>query len=427
MQKINKLTEEQESKLSTYRDLYINKFFKPEKEADFEEVKEYIQWLYSFCNLKKPIVILVDSPIAILQISSFLKTFSQVRDQVRNQVWNQVVDQVRNQVENQVGDQVGGQVENQVRNQVWNQVGGQVRDQVVDQVRDQVRDQVVDQVWNQVKNQVENQVGGQVKNQVENQVGGQVKNQVENQVGGQVEDQKLKWAEISWYCSSFNSWLSYYNYFNNEIFELKESKILKQYSKVLDLNIFWSVCFENICIVSKNAVKYNRNNNGELHCTTEAAIQFKDGYSLYFVNGRSIEENIFKKVINNDFTFTEFQKLDNEDIKASIITIIKENKGNKGVLDFLGAELVSSETIIHNNEYSEKISLFKSKSSFSWANDSKGNLNSKLAWLSMICPSTGQNYLIEVCPTLNTAIDAAKWTRPKQIPFDLKYNWISAN
>ncbi len=379
MQKINKLTEEQESKLSTYRDLYINKFFKPEKEADFEEVKEYIQWLYSFCNLKKPIVILVDSPIAILQISSFLKTFSQVRDQVRDQVENQVGGQVWNQVENQVG----GQVENQVRNQVWNQV--------------------------------------------ENQVGGQVENQVRDQVRNQVVDQKLKWAEISWYCSSFNSWLSYYNYFNNEIFELKESKILKQYSKVLDLNIFWSVCFENICIVSKNAVKYNRNNNGELHCTTEAAIQFKDGYSLYFVNGRSIEENIFKKVINNDFTFTEFQKLDNEDIKASIITIIKENKGNKGVLDFLGAELVSSETIIHNNEYSEKISLFKSKSSFSWANDSKGNLNSKLAWLSMICPSTGQNYLIEVCPTLNTAIDAAKWTRPKQIPFDLKYNWISAN
>jgi hypothetical protein len=136
---------------------------------------------------------------------------------------------------------------------------------------------------------------------------------------------------------------------------------------------------------------------------------------------------MFEKVNNNQLTYEEFQKLDNEDIKASIITIIKENKGNQAVLDFLRAELISEEEIKHTDNYSEKISLFKSKLSFQWANDSKGNLNSKLAWLSLICPSTGQNYLIEVCPTLKTATEAAKWIRPKQVPFDLKYSWISAN
>lgn len=238
---------------------------------------------------------------------------------------------------------------------------------------------------------------------------------------------KIEWVEPSWHASAFNSWLSFYNYFNNEIFKLDKSDLLNKYSEILDLNIFWSICFDTHCFVSKNAIKFNRNNRGELHSTTEAAIQFRGGYSLYFVNGRAIEEDLFKKINNNNFSFTEFQKLNNEDQKAAIITIIKENRGNQGVLDFLDAEIISKETVKHTNTYSEDFILYKSKTSFNWANDSKGNQNVKLAWLSMICPSTGQNYLIEVCPTFNKAINAAKWIRPKQVPIDLPYIWQSAN
>lgn len=42
MQEITELTKKQEAKLVEYRDLFINKFFNNEKEADFEEVKNYV-------------------------------------------------------------------------------------------------------------------------------------------------------------------------------------------------------------------------------------------------------------------------------------------------------------------------------------------------------------------------------------------------
>ena len=45
-----------------------------------------------------------------------------VRDQVKNQVWSQVYWQVKNQVWDNVRDQIENQVWDQVRNQVWDQL-----------------------------------------------------------------------------------------------------------------------------------------------------------------------------------------------------------------------------------------------------------------------------------------------------------------
>ena len=60
--KIDSLTKEQVSKLEIYKNKFLDKFFNPKKEASFKEVKEYVYWLYKFCNLEKPITILVNSP-----------------------------------------------------------------------------------------------------------------------------------------------------------------------------------------------------------------------------------------------------------------------------------------------------------------------------------------------------------------------------
>src|SRR3990172_4168971 len=127
MKKLEKLTKEQEQKIAVHRNKWLDKVFKYQlfEKNTFESVKDSMIEMYDFCGLKKPIVLLVDSPYACQIAANMFNN--------KNQVWNQV------------WDQVGDEVRDQVGNQVWGQVG--------DQVRDQVRDQVGDEVWGQVRSQ----------------------------------------------------------------------------------------------------------------------------------------------------------------------------------------------------------------------------------------------------------------------------------
>ena len=125
-------------------------------------------------------------------------------------------------------------------------------------------------------------------------------------------------------------------------------------------------------------------------------------------------------------TFDEFIKLENEEDKAAIISAKKERHGNSHVLEFLGAEIVDEQTITHETSL-EVQRLYKTKKRFEWANDSKGNSNVQLAWNEMQCPSTGQTYLIETCPTFKSVVESAKWLRPSFVPADVDYKWQSAN
>ena len=92
MEKINLLTIDQESKLTTYKDKWLNKIFKYElynsvtKESVILKIKE----LYKFCNLKDPLVLLVDSPMACQIAANIIQVRAQVGDQVRDQVGDQV-------------------------------------------------------------------------------------------------------------------------------------------------------------------------------------------------------------------------------------------------------------------------------------------------------------------------------------------------
>src|SRR3990172_2802890 len=530
MKKLEKLTKEQEQKIAVHRNKWLDKVFKYQlfEKNTFESVKDSMIEMYDFCGLKKPIVLLVDSPyacqIAANMFNNKKQVWDQVADQVRSQVWGQVGDQVRDQVRDQVGDEVWGQVRSQVRdqvgNQVWDQVGNQVWDQVGDEVRDevgnqvwgqvgdqvgdqvrgqvwgQVRDQVWGQVWGQVRDQVRSQVGGQVRDQVgdevrdqvrgqvrsqvrdqvgnqvwrqvvdqvgdqvrdqvRNQVWGQVGNQVGNQVWGQVRDQvrdqvgdevwgqvrsqvrdqvgdevwgqvrsqvwgqKIIYINFSNYCNSSDfGWGSFYDFF------FKESEIKIDRKEDLEMCIkfsessFMSIQLDGLCIVSKYPNHIYRNKSNGLHNSSGFAISFADGYGQNYVNGRYLEPKIFNNSQTIQGARKEFLKSENEDIKACIITIIKENFGN--------SELMDEKNIFHTKDYSEKLRLYRTKEKYSFLQNSKGEANQPYAWIEMTCPSTGNTYLIDTCPLFTDVVECAKWHRPEVVPNNLDYAWISAN
>lgn len=222
-------------------------------------------------------------------------------------------------------------------------------------------------------------------------------------------------------------WLAFYDYFMKHFDFLDEYRSDFELIKECVEHSYAQIQMDEICIVSKYPKKIERNLNNDLHCTTGYAIEFADGYGQHYVNGRFVEEEIFNECDSLINAKICFHKNTNEDIRAAIITIIKERFGNEGLLNMLDAIIVDEKKVDHKNGYSEIIRIYKTKTIYSFLQNSKGELNQPYAWIEFTCPSTGSIYLIDTCPTFTDAVECAKWHRPDNVPDSIDYSWTSAN
>lgn len=183
---------------------------------------------------------------------------------------------------------------------------------------------------------------------------------------------------------------------------------------------------DKICLVLRMPSKILRNEVG-FHSAYEPAIQFVGGYGAYYLNGRQIPKWVFEHYESKTLTFEMLNNEKNEDVRAGIITLIKERDGNEGLLKYLDATLIEEKIVDHENGYSETLRLYKTINKYEFLVNSRGERNQPYAWLEMSCPSTGQVYLLDTCPTFDDVIECAKWHRPKFIPSYVPYIWQSAN
>jgi hypothetical protein len=165
-------------------------------------------------------------------------------------------------------------------------------------------------------------------------------------------------------------------------------------------NIYSAIFCEEVCIVSKYPTKIVRNANNALHNPAYQAVTWKSTFpctawdDCYYINGRHVPKNIFLKA--KKLTREQFLKETNSEFKAAWYEIL----GQKGMLDLLGAMEVDKQTLVHNNGDLEEVTLLKTKETFEEID------NQPFAWVKMVCPSTGTQYLQGVEPHHTNALDA---------------------
>jgi len=195
--------------------------------------------------------------------------------------------------------------------------------------------------------------------------------------------------------------------------------------------VYSAVFGDILCVVCKYPMEVHRNENNDLHCTTGEAVIWNTSVNVkpesYYINGRNVESVIFEKILNNDFTLEDFIILDNEDLKADIITILKENDGNEGLVKFLNAEVIDEQEFKHSSGHVETQKLWRTKDKLNCFGDEDGNQGNYMAWLEMICPTTGSTYMIDTLPSFTKVIEAAKYHRPAIIPSSLEYDFAKFN
>ena len=67
--------------------------------------------------------------------------------------------------------------------------------------------------------------------------------------------------------------------------------------------------------------------------------------------------------------------------------------------------------------------LYKTTEYFMEEEDLNGSCPAQLAWLKIICPSTGSVYLIPSDSAFDTCVEAAKYHRPDYVTKEVPYTW----
>lgn len=234
-------------------------------------------------------------------------------------------------------------------------------------------------------------------------------------IGDNIRDNKMQYYPTSSYGNiSDYGWVAYIDYFLQlQLIHSDREKDFNAFKDLLLSGVYDMIQLEGICIVSDMPTKIIRNSTGRLHNPNGPAIEFKDGWHQYNINGRVLPSCIWEKAAAGEITKEMFLKEQNSEIKGGIYEVL----GQKKMLGLLGAIEIDTKTIAHRNGEIETVTLLKTSETFEEIDDQP------FAWVKMVCPSTGTQYLQGVEPHHTDAIEAISSLSPfkaKDYSFDLR-------
>jgi len=228
-------------------------------------------------------------------------------------------------------------------------------------------------------------------------------------------------------CSTYHRvYLTWYKFIQDEFGISHTNEDLLNYLYENANNNISRAYFTKLFVLVLKTPRYIRRNNIGFHSVDLPAIEW-DNYKMYYINGRRIQEDIFKRISDKVYTFDDFIYLQDEDIKATVISMISEKHGHDYLKDFLGAFIADEQTIDHTSGYSETVRLWKTKEKYPFLCDINDNPNQPYAWLELHCPSSDSVYMIQTSAHFDSAIECCKYHRPNVIPMELSYNFTKFN
>ncbi len=366
MSLIERLTEEQETRLSIVREEWRAIGLSTEP-VDVNAARAAIKTLYTESGLESPQVLVLPSPASALLARGILISLLQNRDRPVGQLWDQLGgwlksqlrDQLRDQLEdqfwNQLRDQLGGRlIRDLLGEQLWGQLGGQLRDRLWNQLRDQLRGRLIrnhlrdrlvgqlgEQLWDQLRNQIRDQLWDQ------GQLGGRLirdrlRDRLEDQLEDQLRGQDLYETPL-FVGGQDGYWLAFYS-FVQELGVTYSADTAARFSayQTYARSCGWMFAYNSIAFASDRPSMLGFDAQRRLHSSTGPAIRFRDGYSLFAWHGYRIP----------DWVIEEKHKLNPKVIagekNAELRRVMFEIYGADRFIAETGAKLLTEDTNLGN-------------------------------------------------------------------------------
>src|SRR3990167_7443472 len=277
--KIVSLSLSERGRLREWRDKWVKIGLSTEP-ADFETFEKNVELCYRFAKLKPVPVIKVESPI----VGAFAASIAM------HVICSVFQAAIRRTVMLPVDSTVDSDVDSAVRSAVRSAVDSAVRSAVDSAVDSAVRSAVGSAVASAVRSAVGSAVDSAVRSAVGSAVGSNMGSAVDSAIYSAFKDKKLNWH--NWIGGRFwSAWQAYVTFFRYVCGWTPPTAILdrmRAYEKCQSSAGYWWAN-RDFCIVSNTPKKIERKENA-LHCENGKAIEYRDGWGLYFLNGVRMKE-----------------------------------------------------------------------------------------------------------------------------------------
>ena len=299
--KIEELTPEQTERFPEFADKWL-KIGLSTTPADRDVAEAALRRCYQIAGLDQPKqIIWTTSPLAGCVLVGILKNEKLMRKILASISTKATV--------TKVGDSVWDSVRASVGASVWDSVGASVRasvwasvwDSVWDSVRASVGDSVWDSVWDSVRASVGDSVRASVGASVWDSVGASVWDSVGASVRASVVDSV--WDSVGdSYKENFNPYYRYLGQFDAGYlgwcdFFREVCNLVEQTEKAVPLSDLtkhssWVYPYRNIAVLSEKPEIIKVNAAGKIHCDSGPCVRYRDGFSVYGLNGVRVTQEI---------------------------------------------------------------------------------------------------------------------------------------
>jgi len=210
-------------------------------------------------------------------------------------------------------------------------------------------------------------------------------------------------------------WVAFYDFFtqidviNNEDFNAFKALVSSGYFSMIQMDTH--------CFVIKNPVHIHRNEQNQMNSVDDYAIKFSDGTGMYYVNGLFVTDELFDKLQNETYTFEDFSKETNEEIKSACISYMQQKHGDSYLFDFLSANMKEIDSYVDKKDEKYLVGTTQSMTVGVYTLF-KGKVNDvQIAYVRCYCPSTDRMFFLGVDPKFKSAKNAiaSLYTVPKKL------------
>ena len=150
----------------------------------------------------------------------------------------------------------------------------------------------------------------------------------------------------------------------------------------------WIFAFRDKCYVCDRPHRVSLDSEGRLHATGEAALEYADGWQLYFYEDVMLPE--------------KYGQLPPEQWSAKWLLKEKNAELRRVLIEGIGYDRISQELKARELDAWQEYTLLSIRGI-------DVNILNPINLLKMICPSTGQVHAMRVPPEVNSAREAVRW------------------
>jgi len=212
---------------------------------------------------------------------------------------------------------------------------------------------------------------------------------------------KLKSSYIGW---SNMGWVAFYDFFTQ--INVLDNEDFNNYQKLIESNVFECFEFDNVVFAVRPPIEVHYNETNVPHNVEGPSVLFQDGEKFYHINGFSTTPELFNKLYNREYTFEDFVKESNEEVKSAVLAYIQSRDGDTGVYYFLKQNLKEVDTFVDKKaeEFMEGTTRGMNIGVYTLF---KGNVSDvDIAYVRCYCPSTDRMFFLGVEPEQRNAKDA---------------------